>query len=111
MKIKTPTEFNPFKDGICSIFTMDEEDENKTYKYEEICFDNKTIGYKRVYAAKAAQSNISKVISIPLINGIDNLDYVEIVGENCYYSIEVVQELQNSNPPSINLTLEKVGIQ
>lgn len=110
MKIKTPLEFQPFKDGICNIYTTDEYGD-KSYKYEGICFDNKTIGYRRVYAAKAAQSNISRVISIPMLNNLDNFDKVEILGEDCYYSVEIIQEVWSSNPPSILLTLNKVGIQ
>ena len=55
MKIKTPTEFIPFKDGVCNIYTENEEDE-KVYKYKNIYFNNKTLGFKRAYAAQAVNS-------------------------------------------------------
>lgn len=111
MKIKVPNvEFNSFKDGICNIYTVDEEN-NKTYKIRNINFDNRILGFKRVYAAQAVNSNINRVIRIPLIQEIDNYDCLEIVGEDCYYTIDVIQVIYDSNPRSIDLTLKKVGVQ
>lgn len=104
MKIRTPTEFKPFKDGKCNIFTPIGEE--KQYKFKGLSFDNKTLGFKRFYAAKAAQVDISNVISIPRISGIDNYDKVEI-GDKLY-DIELIQEKFDTNPPSIDLTLKDV---
>ncbi len=113
MRIKRPgnIEFNAFKDGMCSIYTESEEENEKTYKYKNIHFDNRMLGFKRVYAAKSANSNINRVIRIPDIPYVDNYDCVEITGDNCYYTIELVQKIYDANPVSLDLTLKKVGIQ
>ena len=113
MKIKRPNnvEFQPYKDGMCSIYTESEEENEKTYKYKNIHFDNRMLGFKRVYAAKAANSNINRIIRIPNIPNIDNYDCLEVKGEHCYYTIELVQDVPDENPHSLDLTLKKVGIQ
>lgn len=112
MKIKRQNniEFQPFKDGKCNIYTLDEEG-NKTYKYKNISFDNRVLGFKRVYAAQSVNSDINRVIRIPFVEGIDNHDYLEILREDCYYTIDLTQVIYESNPQSIDLTLKKTGIQ
>ena len=108
MKIKTPTEFIPFKDGVCNIYTEDEDGE-RVYKYKNIYFNNKTLGFKRAYAAQAVNSDINRVITIPYIGGLDNHCCVEIGNDS--YTVDLVQEIYDSNPTSIDLTLKKCGVQ
>lgn len=105
MKIKTDIEFVAFKDGICDIYTED-EDGIKTYKYNNLCFDNRHLGFNRVFAAKAVQVKTNAVIRIPQVMNIGN-DKVEIknIGK---YSIELVQQIFDTNPPSIDLTLKQL---
>lgn len=110
MIIKAPVEFQPYKDGVCDIYTEDEEG-IKTYKTRGVHFDNRILGFKRVYAAKAVQTDINRVIRIPSIPGIDAHDRLQVTGENHCYDIELVQYLANTNPPSADLTLRKVGAQ
>ena len=112
MKINRPgnVEFQAFKDGMCNIYNIDEEG-NKNYKFKNLSFDNRVLGFKRVYAAQAVNSNINRVIRIPSVNGIDNYDCLEIVGEDHYYTIDIIQVIYDSNPQSIDLTLKKVGVQ
>ena len=101
MKIRTPTPFISFSDGVCTIKDIDEN-----VKYEKLGFSNNTMGFKRFYAAKAVQVDVSKVISIPFINNIDNYDKVMILDNE--YDIELIQEKLDTNPRSIMLTLKDV---
>lgn len=98
--------FNSFSDGVCDIYTEDEEG-NKTMKYENLGFNNKTLGYNRVFAAKAAQTQVNEVIKIPKVPGVDIHDILEIKGIG-KYDIELSQELLTDNPPSILLTLRQL---
>lgn len=106
MKIKLDTEFTTFKDGICNIFTLDEDGERIGIdKYTSLGFDNRILGFKRYFEAAANQIDINRVIRIPQVSGINNYDNVEIGTEK--YGIKMVQEIYDTNPPSIDLTLDK----
>lgn len=107
MKIKVPNiEFTSFSDGICSIYSEDEEG-NKTYKYNDLGFQNRVLGFGRHYAAKAVQVEANAVIRIPQLPNINNRDTLEIKGIG-RYSIELVQNIFDSNPQSIDLTLRQL---
>jgi len=105
MKIKPKNiEFVSFNDGICDIYTVDDEGK-RSNKYSGLNFSKKVLGYKRYWAAAASQMQINRVIKIPLVNGIDTFDTVEIEGEG-KYDIKLMQEIYDSNPPCIILTLK-----
>ena len=104
MRIKTNTEFIAFKDGVCKIFYID-EDGIETVKYASLGFDNRILGFKRYYEAAANQVDINRVIRIPQVGGIDNYDFVEI--ETVKHGVKMVQPIFDTNPPSIDLTLDK----
>lgn len=107
MKIKADNiEFISFSDGVCDIYTEDEEG-NKTYKYNGLGFSNRVLGYNRAFAAKAAQVQANAVIRIPQVSGIDMHDTLEIKGLG-KYDIELVQNIFNTNPLSIDLTLKQL---
>ena len=108
MKIKTDTEFVAFKDGICKIYGADYEGV-ETVKYESLGFDNKILGFKRYYEARANQIEINRVIKIPAVGEITNYDFVDInEGSGAIkYGVKMVQRMFETNPPSIDLTLDK----
>lgn len=107
MKIKTPNiEFISFSDGICNIYSEDDAG-NKIPKYEALGFSNKTLGFNRYYAGKAANVEINRVIKIPDIPNIDNHDMVEINGVGKFF-IELVQFKDDTNPLSKDLTLRQL---
>jgi len=108
MKIKTDTEFTNFNDGICNIFTIDENSERVANKYTSLGFGNRVLGFKRYFEASARQIDINRVIRIPQLDGIDNYDYVEI--DSVIYGVKMVQPIYDTNPPSIDLTLDKARI-
>lgn len=107
MKIKRDNiEFETFSDGICDIYSLDEES-TKAYKHSGLGFSNRVLGYNRVFAAKAAQVQANAVIRIPQVPGINNHDTCEIRGLG-KYNIELVQNKFDTNPPSIDLTLRQL---
>lgn len=108
MKIKTDIEFESFSDGICDIYTEDEE-KNKTYKYTALGFSNRVLGYNRVFAAKAVQVQTNAVIRVPQVVGIDIHDTLEIKNKG-RYEIKLTQNKFDTNPPSIDLTLKQLEV-
>lgn len=109
MKIKIANiEFTTFSDGICNIFTTDEDGERVANKHTNLGFDNRVLGFKRYFEASARQIEINRVIRIPQLAGIDNYDYVEI--DSVIYGVKMVQPIYDTNPPSMDLTLDKARI-
>jgi hypothetical protein len=106
MKIKTDTEFISFSDGICDIYTLN-EDGNRANKYISLGFSNRALGYNRIFAAKSVQVQVNTVIRIPQVIGIDNHDTVEIKDKG-KYTIEMIQPKFDTNPLSIDLTLRQL---
>ncbi|SCL88016.1 hypothetical protein [Sporanaerobacter sp. PP17-6a] len=106
MKIKTPTEFQTFNDGICDIYTV------KTNKIDEkimsLRFGDRTVGMKRYYTARAANVDINRLIQIPQQLSITSLNRAVI--ENNEYKIEQVQHIKDTNPPVTILTLKRIGV-
>lgn len=108
MKIKTDTEFISFSDGICDIYTED-DDGNRVDKYLALGFSKKVLGFNRVFAAAANQIKANAVISVPQVMGIDMHDTLEIKGLG-KYDIELTQEKYDTNPLSLDLTLHQLEI-
>lgn len=107
MKIKTDNiDFVSFDDGICNIYTED-EDGNRIEKYKNLGFSNRVLGFKRYFTAAANQVKTDRVIRIPQVPGLDTHDTIEISGIG-KYSIELVQSIFDTNPPSIDLTLRQL---
>jgi len=103
MRIKTDTEFTTYSDGVCDIYTIDDNGE-PINKYKSLGFTERVLGFNRFYAAAANQIAISKVIRIPKLDNIDTFDHVDINGKA--YDIKLVQIIYDANPPSIDLTLQ-----
>lgn len=103
MKIKMNTEFISFNDGVCDIYTIPDSGDN-IYKYRALGFSNRVLGFKRYFEAAANQMEIAKVIRIPQLNNIDTYDHVIINDIN--YDVKLVQNIYDTNPPSIDLTLQ-----
>lgn len=106
MKIKTDLEFESYSDGICDIYTTDEEGE-RSEKHRGLGYGNRVMGFKRHFAAAAVQRQINKVIRIPRVSGVEPQDTVELRGIG-KYEIELAQIIYDANPPSIDLTLKQL---
>lgn len=106
MKIESPTEFVSFSDGVCSIYSTDEQG-NKVIKHASLGFSNRILGFRRVFAARAVQVQANAVIRIPQVPGVSAHDTVEITGVG-RYDVEMVQPIFETNPPSTDLTLRQL---
>jgi len=107
MKIKRDLEFESFSDGVCSIYCEDDLG-NKAYKHEKIYFSNNVLGMKRFFSAQAVNVVVDKVIKIPFVSNIDTHDKVQINGLSVY-DIELSQEIKDSNPPCLILSLRAIN--
>lgn len=105
MKIQTPTEFLTFTDGFCDIYTV--KGNKLDVKLLTLCFGDRVIGFKRHYAARAANSEITRMIQVPRQPSIDAVNRAVINGAE--YKIEQLQQLPDTNPPVTVLTLRKIG--
>ena len=106
MKIQRPTEFLTFNDGQCDIYTV--TGNKLADKIMTLCFGNRTVGMKRFYAARAASTEINRLIHIPLHEDVTAENRAVI--EKAVYKIEQSQKLYDTNPPVTVLTLQKIGV-
>lgn len=105
MKIKTPTEFLTFTDGFCDIYSV--KGNKRDQKLLTLCFGDRMVGMKRFYEARAASTEIDRVIQVPRQLSIE-ADHRAMI-DGAEYKIEQVQHLNDTNPPATVLTLRKVG--
>ena len=103
MKIKTPTEFLTFTSGSCDVYSVAGNKLDR--KLLTLAFGDRTVGFKRHYAARAAGTQVERLIQIPLRREISAVDRVVIDGTE--YKIEQAQHLADSNPPATLLSLRK----
>lgn len=106
MKIQTPTEFLTFNDGRCDIYSV--SGNRLKDKIMTLCYGKRTVGMKRFYAARAASTQITRLIQIPLREDVTADNNVVISGTR--YRIEQSQYLYDTNPPVTVLTLRKIGV-
>jgi hypothetical protein len=105
MKIETPTEFLTFNDGLCDVYSV--KANKRDAKLLTLCFGKRTVGFKRHYAARAANTEINRLIQIPLHEDVTSENRV-VIG-TAEYKIEQAQNLYDTNPPTTVLTLRKIG--
>lgn len=106
MKIRVPNiEFESFSDGICDIYTENDDDKEPISKYKGLGFTERILGYKRYFTANSVQLEINRLIRIPKLINIDTYDKVKI-GE-AEYNIILIQDIKDSNPLSIDLNLQR----
>lgn len=106
MKIQTLTEFLTFNNGWCDIYSV--SGNRLKDKLMTLCYGNRTVGMKRFYAARAASTEITRLIQIPLREDVTADNNVVISGVR--YRVEQSQNLYDTNPPATVLTLRKIGV-
>jgi len=107
LKIKIDNiEFQSFNDGICDIYSLDNDD-TPVYKHEKLGFNKRILGYNRVFAAKASQVQVNAVIRIPNLKDVEIHDIIVIYGMG-KYDIQLIQDVLDSNPLSRDLTLKQL---
>jgi hypothetical protein len=103
MKIQRPTEFLTFTSGTCNVYSV--AGNKIDQKLMTLAFGDRTVGFKRHYAARAAGTQIERLIQVPLQREISAVNRVVIDGAE--YKIEQAQHLADTNPPTTILTLRK----
>lgn len=106
MKIQTPTEFLTFNNGNCDIYSV--KGNKLDTKLLTLCYGNRTVGFKRHYAARAASTEIDRLIQIPLREDVTTENRA-VIGK-AEYKIEQAQYLYDTNPSATVLTLHKIGV-
>ena len=106
MKIQTPTEFLTFNNGTCNIYSV--SGNRLKDKLLTLCYGNRTVGMKRFYAARAASTEITRLIQIPLREDVTTENRA-VIGK-AEYKIEQAQYLYDTNPPATVLTLRRIGV-
>ena len=106
MKIQTPTEFLTFNDGMCDIYSV--VNNKLGSKIMTLCFGDRTVGMQRFWVARAASTEINRVIHVPRQYSITT-DQNVVISET-RYRIEQTQQLNDTNPPVTVLTLRKIGV-
>lgn len=110
MKLKTQTQ--TFNDGIVKVYSVGDISSpgnmpkdgltlKNTLRYEE-----RTVGMSRFWGGLQANVNVEQLIRVPRINSISSQD-VAIVNGN-QYSIKQVQYINSVEPPSMDLSLERL---
>lgn len=106
MKIQTPTEFLTFNNGTCDIYSV--SGNRLADKLMTLCYGNRVVGFKRNYAARAANTEINRLIHIPLREDVTTENRT-VIGK-AEYKIEQAQYLYDTNPPVTVLTLRRIGV-
>lgn len=81
---------------------------------ENIYLSLDTVGIDRFYRAYANDRKITKLVKIPMINRIDNVQFVELfefkwLNEGKIYRVIQIQEVYDSRPSHYKLSLEEVN--
>lgn len=104
--------FEPFADGIVTVYSVvniaEEGDRPRDglRKIISLPYDYKTVGITRYSSGKQDNVKIAAVISVPMRPEISSQNIVKI-GE-VQYSIYQVQRINDTRPPTLKLSLEKV---
>ena len=94
--------FETFEDGVLLICGT----KGRQLVENRFClrFGERTVGERRYWDAKAVDSRVERLVSVPMVKGIDTLDIVLIGGVQ--YKILQVQKIFSS-PPCLYLSLEQ----
>lgn len=103
-----------FNDGIINILSAVDGVITKTL-HSNIHFGNRTYGVRRFFEAKAAGSEIERLISIPFNDLIARENIIELkefrTGNTSLYEIVMLQPKFDTAPQSIYLTLKRTEIE
>ena len=106
---KTPnrTRFEPFLDGLCDLWQLDES-RTPVLLQSGIRFQNRVVGFKRNFAADQAGRTVQKLIRIPQNPNVRKGTFVVIGQEQ--YAVLQAQNIPDTIPKCTDLTLEQPDI-
>lgn len=109
MKQKT----QKFNDGVVNIYKVDNTSqagnkpkEGLTLKVGPLRYEERTVGMSRYWTAMQDEVQIDYMIRVPKIKTISSQDIAII--DDKQYKITQVQYINDVNPPSIDLSLERL---
>lgn len=102
-----PTKIQTFLDGCCDILGPDSDGRTVT-RLGGVPFQLRTVGSKRFFEAVQIGHTIQRVIRIPDVGMALNDCFVTIRGQT--YQILQAQEIMDSNPRCLQLSLEQPNI-
>jgi hypothetical protein len=114
MKLKTLTQ--PYNDGVVKFYSVsniaapgDMKKDGLTLKLETpLPYEERTVGMNRYWTAMQAQARIDLVIRAPQIRAV-NVHDVVVLCDDEQYDIKQIQYPPDVEPPSMDLSLERLA--
>ena len=110
--------FQSFPDGIVSIYKVgdvslpgDMPIDGLILK-QTLCYEERTVGMGRYYAAMQNNVKVDSVIRCPEVKGLSEKAtdiLVAVLIDGFQYKVMQIQYPKDVNPPSMDLTLERLG--
>lgn len=103
----------PYRDGVVRIYTITDTAQpgyqpNPTPTLVETLFyAERRVGLQRYYSGKQAQVQVERVIRTQTRPAV-NPQCIAVTEDGTQYGIELVQQLQDVYPPSMDLTLVRI---
>lgn len=98
------SQFKEFNDGIVKIYVEDENGMLRRSGIPEMRFGKENVSYKRHYAAKAADTEITRLIHVPIIVSEIPINTYAVIKDEQYH-IEKADTYEDEKPPIHKLTL------
>ena len=96
-----------FLDGCCDIIGSDDDGQRQPWR-RDVPYARKTVGSKRFFEAEMAGHTITKMIRIPVLA--IPLNCCEVCIGGFIHQVVQVQEIDDTFPHCLQLTLEQTGI-
>lgn len=113
LRAKILKDSETFNDGVLNVLKATDGVIEKNI-FCDIKYGNKTFGVSRFFNAQVSGNEIDKMIVIPFVDCIDRTNILELrehrTGNVKLFEIVMIQELFNSAPRCLQITLRKTGI-
>lgn len=102
-----------YRDGVVRIYTVTDgaapgyQPRPVLTLLETLFYQERRVGLQRYYAGQQAQVEVERVIRIQLRPAV-NPQCVAVTEDGVQYGIELVQQVQDVYPPSMDLTLVRI---
>ena len=102
-----------YRDGVVRIYTVTDgaapgyQPRPVLTLLETLFYQKRRVGLQRYYAGRQAQVEVERVIRIQLRPAV-NPQCVAVTEDGVQYGIELVQQVQDVYPPSMDLTLVRI---
>lgn len=104
--IKNELEIQTYNDGLVAIYETVAPRTLAEHPIYKLCYEDRTVGVTRYYAAQQANAKIAHVLRCPKIKAVGTQHIAVLDDHN--YAITLIQYPKNVTPESMDLTLEEV---